>query len=196
MLKPFPSFTKKNPFGTKTINKNSLINNDLTGSLLRIQEPEIQRPNQDRNRIIIPKTINRADIETDLTGSLSRIEEPATKEIVEYRPNSIGVKTNNTKRKILDNRKSIFQYSARQIEKQITGFDETQNKLYVVNTILDYGTESVSSDNFELFYNGATVPFIYRVEQVGTTIEITFLEEYINYESLTLAQIFVVGKFK
>lgn len=196
MLKPFNSLIRKNPFGSKTINKNSLQNSDLTGSLLRIEEPNQISIIESRQKPTFSSVVNKTDIQTDLTGSLLRIEEPTKKPIVEYRTNTIGSKTNNSKKKILDARTSILQYSARQIEKQITSFDSVLNKLYIDNTILDYGTEVVTSDNFELFYNGATVPFIYNVQQVGNTIEITFSDDYIHYESLTLPQIFVVGKFK
>lgn len=197
MLNPFNSYTRKNPFGPKTINKNSIENTDITGSLQNIVEPSKYTKSQYRNKSVQISPVNKNSVEnTDITGSLQGITEPAKYNRSQYRTKEPVVRTFNDKTRSLNFNSQIIKFSAKQIEKQITSFDAEQNKLYISASVLDYDTEQITDENFELFYNGASVPFIYKVEQVGDDVVITFLEPYIIYESLQNSQIFVSGKFK
>lgn len=197
MLKPFNSYTRKNPYGIKTINRNSLPNSDITGSLEGIEEPEKYKRAQYRNRPTLTQPINTNSLpNSDVTGSLQDISEPTKYTKSQYRINTIGAKTINEKTRSLTHKKQVIQFSAKQIEKQITSFDSVENKLFIANTELDYDSEQITNENFELFYNGASVPFIYNIEQVGNDVVITLSEEYIDYDGLSISQVFVSGKFK
>lgn len=197
MLKPFNSYARKNPFGTSTINRNSLPNTDITGSLQGIEEPTKYTRSQYRNKSLQSKVTNLNSLPiSDITGSLQNIEQPTKYTKSQYRNNTIGVKTINEKTKSLSYKKQIIEFSAKQIEKQITSFDAGQNKLYISASSLDYDGEQITNENFELFYNGASVPFLYSVEQINNDVVVTFSENYIDYGSLQNSQVFVIGKFK
>lgn len=198
MLNPFRGInTRRNPFGVKVINRHELKTNDITGSLMGLKEPDRYYTSPNIRKAIQSGPINKNDIETDnITGSFENLEEPAKYIVAQNRPDTVGTKIVNEKQNTLDYNKQIIEYSSREIQKQITGFDASTNQLFISASIIDYGTEEVSSENFEILYNGATAPFIYKVEQVGPDVIITFSEEYVNYETLTNSQIFVLGKFK
>lgn len=197
MLNPFNSYTRKNPYGPKTINRNGIENADITGSLQNITEPTKYTKSQYRNKSVQINPINLNSIEnTDVTGSLQNITEPERYTKSQYRVKDSTIKTFNEKNRSLNFKNQIINFSAKQIEKQITSFDVGQNKLYISESVLDYDTEQITNENFELFYNGASVPFIYSVQQLNNDVVITFNENYIDYDNLQNSQVFVVGKFK
>lgn len=197
MLNPFNSYTRKSPYGPKTINRNGIENADITGSLQNITEPTKYVKSQYRNKSIQINPINLNSIEnTDVTGSLQNITEPERYIKSQYRVKDSTIKTFNEKNRSLNFKSQIINFSAKQIEKQITSFDAGQNKLYISASVIDYDTEQITNENFELFYNGASVPFIYSVQQLNNDVVITFNENYIDYDNLQNSQVFVVGKFK
>ncbi len=146
----------------------------------------------EKSVLINTKTIS----ETDLTGSLLSVEIP--KKFVNASLGRTAPKTTkivNSDKIVNDFRENILKYSARSIEKQITGFDANTNQLFISGTIIDYGTEAVSDKDFEIYYNGVRIPDIFMVEQINNDIIITLNEEHIAYETLSLSEIKVIGKF-
>jgi hypothetical protein len=61
---------------------------------------------------------------------------------------------------------------------------------------LDYGTEGASPNNFEVLVFGLHIPGNYKIEEVGNNVVITLSEYYIDYDNVTVNDIYVMGKFK
>ena len=66
----------------------------------------------------------------------------------------------------------------------------------ILNAQLDYGTEGASADNFELLVYGLNIPGDYSVKEVGNNVVITLNDEYIDFDNVTLNDIYVIGKLK
>ena len=66
----------------------------------------------------------------------------------------------------------------------------------ILNAQLDYGTEGASADNFELLVYGLNIPGDYSVKEVGSDVVITLNGEYIDFDNVTLNDIYVMGKLK
>ncbi len=58
----------------------------------------------------------------------------------------------------------------------------------------DYGTEGASPNNFEVLVYGLHVPGNYKVEDIGNDVVITFCDKYIDYDNVSLDDIYVIGK--
>jgi uncharacterized membrane protein YvbJ len=89
-----------------------------------------------------------------------------------------------------------LQHSARQITRRIDEFDNIENTLTILNVYLDYGTEGASPDNFEVLVYGLHIPGDYTIKEVGNNVVITLNDEYIDFDSVTINDIYVIGKFK
>ena len=146
---------------------------------------------------IIPK-INPNNLNDDLyiTGSLLNIEQPTTNKFnsnTKSNPNPTKLVNNKNKIKAFHN--EILQFSGKTIRKGIDTFDNTGfGTLTIYNVLLDYGTEGASSENFEILVYGLHLPGHYTVEQVGNNVVITLLNNYIDYDSVTINDIYVIGK--
>ena len=146
---------------------------------------------------IIPK-INPNNLNDDLyiTGSLLNIEQPTTNKF------SSNTKSNPNPTKLVNNKitisnfhKEILQHSARQVERRIDEFDNTGfGKLTILNVNTDYGTEGASPDNFEVLVYGLHIPGDYTIENVGSNVEITLGNDYIDFDNVTINDIYVIGK--
>ena len=78
----------------------------------------------------------------------------------------------------------------------VDAFDNNLNTLTIYNVSLDYGTEGVSPDNFEILVFGLHIPGDYTIKEVGNDVVITLNDEYIDFDNVTLDDIYVIGKFK
>lgn len=195
MLNRFNSYSRKRRVSTLVNTKNQEVT-DLTGSLLSIDIPSEITFTSGTKRSIKSTLVNKINLTTtDITGSLSQITEPIklTNSNIREMPKTTTVI--NSDKIVSDFREGILRYSARSIEKQITGFDANTNQLFISGTIIDYGTEAVSDKDFEIYYNGVRIPDIFMVEQINNDIIITLNEEHIEYETLSLSEIKVIGKF-
>jgi len=146
---------------------------------------------------IIPK-INPNNLNDDLyiTGSLLNIEAPTTNKFnSNTKSNPNPTKLVNNKNKIESFHNEILQFSGRTVSRIIDTFDNTGfGTLTIYNVLLDYGTEGASSENFEILVYGLHLPGHYIVKQVGNNVVITLLDNYIDYDSVTINDIYVIGK--
>jgi hypothetical protein len=98
----------------------------------------------------------------------------------------------------------ILQYSARYIKVEadiiekdsVGGGESILRKLIVNNRTLDYGTETVGPENFEIFIDGLHVPGIFNVKQNNQNIEITFTEGWIIDDRVLPTDVKIFGKIK
>ena len=146
------------------------------------------------NRIVPKVNINNLT-NNDLTGSLQNIEIPTnTKFQSKTRSNPNPIKLVNNKTKISDFYQEILENSARYNQRVIDEFDNNANTLTIYNVTLDYGTEGASPNNFEVLVYGLHIPGNYKIEEVGNNVVITLNEQYIDYDNVTINDIYVMGK--
>jgi hypothetical protein len=148
------------------------------------------------NRVVPKVNINNLT-NNDLTGSLQNIEIPTnTKFQSKTRSNPNPIKLVNNKTKISDFYQEILENSARYNQRMIDEFDNNTNTLTIYNVTLDYGTEGASPNNFEVLVFGLHIPGNYKIEEVGNNVVITLNEQYIDYDNVTINDIYVMGKLK
>ena len=146
------------------------------------------------NRVI--QKINTNNLtNADLTGSLLNIEIPTnTKFESTTKSNPNPIKLVNNKNKILEFYNEILQFSARKVSRKIDEFDNIKNTLTILNTYLDYGTEGASPDNFEILVYGLHIPGDFTIKEIGNNVVITLNDEYIDFDNVTIDDIYVIGK--
>ena len=146
------------------------------------------------NRVVPKVNINNLT-NSDLTGSLQNIEIPTnTKFQSKTRSNPNPTKLVNNKTKISEFYQEILENSARYNQRIIDEFDNNTNTLTIYNVTLDYGTEGASPNNFEVLVYGLHIPGNYKIEEVGNNVVITLNEQYIDYDNVTVNDIYVMGK--
>ena len=106
------------------------------------------------------------------------------------------IKLVNNKTKISDFYQEILENSARYNQRVIDEFDNNTNTLTIYNVTLDYGTEGASPNNFEVLVFGLHIPGNYTIKEVGNNVVITLNEQYIDYDNVTINDIYVMGKLK
>jgi hypothetical protein len=149
------------------------------------------------NRVIPTKVNPENLVNLDLTGSLQNIEAPTTNKFnSNTRSNPNPIKLVNNKSTISNFHQEILEHSARYVSRTIDTFDNTENTLTIYNVSLDYGTEGASSDNFEVLVYGLHIPGDYTIKEVGNNVVITLNDEYIDFDSVTINDIYVIGKLK
>jgi hypothetical protein len=110
-------------------------------------------------------------------------------------PNSIKVVNNKTT--ISDFYQEILENSARYVKRSVDSFNNDGfGTLTILNVTLDYGTEGASPNNFEVLVFGLHIPGNYKIEEVGNNVVITLNEQYIDYDNVTINDIYVMGKLK
>jgi hypothetical protein len=147
------------------------------------------------NRIIPKVNTNNLNDNSYLTGSLLNIELPTTRSFDSHtRSNPNPIKVVNNKTIISDFYQEILEHSARYNQRVIDEFDNNANTLTIYNVTLDYGTEGASPDNFEVLVYGLHIPGNYTIKEVGNDVVITLNEQYIDYDNVTINDIYVMGK--
>jgi hypothetical protein len=147
------------------------------------------------NRVIPAKVNPENLVNLDLTGSLQNIQLPTTNKFnSNTRSNPNPIKLVNNKSTISNFHQEILEHSARYISRQIDEFDNTENTLTIYNVSLDYGTEGASSDNFEVLVYGLHIPGDYTITEVGNNVVIKLNDEYIDFDNVTINDIYVIGK--
>jgi len=144
---------------------------------------------------IIPKINPNNLVSTDLTGSLLNIEIPTNTKFeskTKSNPNPIHIV--NNKSTINDFYLEILQHSARKVDRKIDEFDNNLNTLTIKNVVLDYGTEGASPNNFEILVYGLHIPGDYTIGEVGNNVVIKLNDYYIDYDNVTIDDIYVIGK--
>lgn len=146
---------------------------------------------------VVPKVNINNLTNNDLTGSLLNIVIPTnTKFQSKTRSNPNPIKLVNNKTTISDFHQEILEHSARYVQRNVDEFDNNTNTLTIYNVTLDYGTEGASPNNFEVLVFGLHIPGNYKIEEVGNNVVITLNEQYIDYDNVTINDIYVMGKLK
>lgn len=148
---------------------------------------------------VVPKINTNSLMDTDLTGSLQDIinnSMPVSKKQSHTRQNPNPTKIVNNTNVINDFHLEILQNSGRTIQKSVDSFDNVLNTLTINNTTLDYGTEGANPNNFEIMVFGLHIPGDFIVSEVDGDVVITLGDTYIDFDSVTLNDIYVFGKFK
>ncbi len=145
---------------------------------------------------VIPARINPENlVNLDLTGSLQNIEAPTTNKFnSKTRSNPNPIKLVNNKSTISNFHQEILEHSARYVSRQIDEFSNSENTLTIYNVSLDYGTEGPSSDNFEVLVYGLHIPGDYTITQIGNNVVVKLNDEYIDFDNVTINDIYVIGK--
>ncbi len=199
MLKRFSSNARKINKIIPKVNPNNL--NDslyITASLLNVELPSTNLyQSNTRKNPFGPTVINKNNINDNLyvTASLANIELPSSASYQSHtRSNPNPIKLVNNKTKISDFYQEILENSARYNQRVIDEFDNNTNTLTIYNVTLDYGTEGASPNNFEVLVFGLHIPGNYTIKEVGNNVVITLNEEYIDYDNVTINDIYVMGK--
>jgi hypothetical protein len=151
--------------------------------------------NRKLNRVIPPRVNTKNLVNLDLTGSLQNIELPTTNKFnSNTRSNPNSIKLVNNKSTISNFYQEILEHSARYVSRQIDEFNNTENTLTIYNVTLDYGTEGASSDNFEVLVYGLHIPGDYTITQIGNNVVVKLNDEYIDFDNVTINDIYVIGK--
>ena len=146
---------------------------------------------------IVPKINPNNLVSNDLTGSLANIEIPSSASYQSHtRSNLNPIKVVNNKTTISDFYQEILEHSARYIQRNVDVFDNNANTLTIYSASLDYGTEGASPNNFEVLVFGLHIPGNYTIKEVGNNVVITLNEQYIDYDNVTINDIYVMGKLK
>ena len=112
------------------------------------------------------------------------------------RSNPNQIKVVNNKTTISSFYQEILQHSAKQIQRKIDEFHNTGfGTLTIYNVRTDYGTEGASPDNFEVLVYGLHIPGDYTITEVGNNVVVTLLNGYIDFDNVTIDDIYVIGKF-
>ena len=144
---------------------------------------------------IIPKINPNNLVSTDLTGSLANIEIPNnTKFESKTRSNSNKTNIVNNKSTINNFHLEILEHSARKISRAVDAFDNVSNTLTLYNAYLDYGTEGASPNNFEILVFGLHIPGNFTLAEIGNNVVITLNDRYIDFDNVTIDDIYVIGK--
>jgi hypothetical protein len=151
--------------------------------------------NRKLNRVIPPRVNTENLVNLDLTGSLQNIELPTTNKFnSNTRSNPNPIKLVNNKSTISNFYQEILEHSARYVSRQIDEFNNSENTLTIYNVTLDYGTEGASSDNFEVLVYGLHIPGDYTITQIGNNVVVKLNDEYIDFDNVTINDIYVIGK--
>ena len=147
------------------------------------------------NRIIPKVNVNNLSESLDLTGSLENITIPSSKKFEsQVRKNPNPIKLVNNKSKISQFYEEILEFSGRLVQRNIDEFDNIANTLTLRNFSLDYGTEGASPENFEVLVYGLHIPGDYTIKEVGNDVVVSLGSEYIDFDYVTINDIYVVGK--
>jgi hypothetical protein len=147
------------------------------------------------NRIIPKVNVNNLSESLDLTGSLENITIPSSKKFEsQVRKNPNPIKLVNNKSKISQFYEEILEFSGRLVQRNIDEFDNTANTLTLRNFSLDYGTEGASPENFEVLVYGLHIPGDYTIKEVGNDVVVSLGSDYIDFDYVTINDIYVVGK--
>jgi hypothetical protein len=201
MLNQFSSNARKLNRIISKVNFNNL--NDslyITASLLNIELPSSASYQSNTRQNPFGATVinkNNINYNSYTTASLKNIELPSSSSYQSHtRSNSNPITIINNTQTIADFHTEIFQHSAKYIQTKVNEFDNNLNTLTIYNIKLDYGTQGANSDNFEIFVFGLQIPGDYTIKEIGQNVVISLNDKYIDFDNITLDDIYVIGKFK
>ena len=152
----------------------------------------------------VPKNIKGNTLDND--AYIAYLESIAEAEYAEHntgiqkttsnvRKNTNQKQVTNTSNKIKDFHNEVVEFGARYAKRRIDSFDNTGfGLLRINNVILDYGIEGVTADNFEVLVFGLHIPGDFHIEQWENDVVIELHDTYIDFDSTTIEDIYVIGK--
>ncbi len=203
MLKRFSSNTKKINRIVSQINLNNLSGSGYLDNILddyRLQASlSASFDGRDENGNELPP----AEAYQELSASLEYTYIPSfdtstsTKSDSRTRSNANPTKLVNNKNKISDFYNEILQFGSRSIRKSIDEFSNSgYGSLTIYRSSLDYGTEGATPNNFEILVFGLHIPGDYRIYEQNGNVVVSLNDSYIDFDNVTIDDIYVIGKFK
>ena len=202
MLKQFNSNAKKLNRAIKEINLNDLSGSGYLDNLLDDYILQTSLSSSFDGRDINGNPLSSSQAMLELSASIAYNYNTSfdtsipTKFNSNTKSNPNPIKIVNNKTIISDFYQEILENSARYNQRIVDAFDNNLNTLTINNVKLDYGTEGASPDNFEILVYGLHIAGNYTIKEVGDNVVITLNDEYIDFDNVTLDDIYVIGKFK
>lgn len=152
---------------------------------------------------VVPKDIKSNTL--DNAAYIAYLESIAEAEYAEHntgikktssksRSNPNPIKLTNNKNKIDSFYTEMLEMSARMISRKVDVFDNVANTLTIYNVMTAYGTENANPDNFEILVYGLHIPGDYSIKDVDNNVVITLNDGYIDFDNVTINDIYVIGK--
>ncbi len=200
MLKQFNSNSRKLNRVIQQINLNNLSGSGYLDNLLEDYKTQTSLSSSFDGRDINGNALSSSQAMLELSASIAYAYTASldvripTKFGGRTRSNPNPIKLVNNKTKISEFYQEILENSARYNQRVIDEFDNNTNTLTIYNVTLDYGTEGASPNNFEVLVFGLHIPGNYTIKEVGNNVVITLNEQYIDYDNVTINDIYVMGK--
>ena len=202
MLKQFNSNVRKLNRVIQQINLNNLSGSGYLDNLLEDYKTQTSLSSSFDGRDINGNPLSSSQAMLELSASIAYSYTASldvripTKFGGRTRSNPNPIKLVNNKTTISDFHQEILEHSARYVQRNVDAFDNNTNTLTIHSASLDYGTEGASPNNFEVLVFGLHIPGNYTIKEVGNNVVITLNEEYIDYDNVTINDIYVMGKLK
>jgi hypothetical protein len=203
MLKQFNSNVRKLNRVIQQINLNNLSGSGYLDNLLEDYKTQTSLSSSFDGRDINGNPLSSSQAMLELSASTAYNYNTSfdtsipTKFNSNTKSNPNPIKVVNNKTTISDFYQEILENSARYVKRSVDSFNSDGfGTLTILNAQLDYGTEGASADNFELLVYGLNIPGDYSVKEVGSDVVITLNGEYIDFDDVTLNDIYVMGKLK
>jgi hypothetical protein len=200
MLNRFNSNTRKLNRVIKQINLNNLSGSGYLDNLLNDYTSQLSLSGSFDGRDVSGNPLPIEQAKLELSASIGYIY-TASLDVRTPIKFSGRTKSNPNPTKLVNNKNTINNFyqeilenSARYNQRIIDEFDNNTNTLTILNVSLDYGTEGASPNNFEVLVFGLHIPGNYTIKEVGNNVVITLNEEYIDYDNVTINDIYVMGK--
>jgi hypothetical protein len=200
MLKRFSSNTRKLNRVLKQINLNNLSGSGYLDNLLEDYQLQssLSASFDGRDENGDPLSEEQAILELSASIAYNYNTSFDTRISTKFNSNTKSnpnpTKLVNNKNKITEFHNEILQFGARQNSRPIDEFDNINNTLTILNVTTDYGTEGASPENFEVLVFGLHIPGDYTIENVGNNVVVTLNDEYIDFDNVTINDIYVIGK--
>ena len=203
MLKQFNSNVRKLNRVIQQINLNNLSGSGYLDNLIDDYKTQTSLSSSFDGRDINGNPLSSSQAMLELSASIAYNYNTSfdtsipTKFNSNTKSNPNPIKVVNNKTTISDFYQEILENSARYVKRSVDSFNNDGfGTLTILNAQLDYGTEGASADNFELLVYGLNIPGDYSVKEVGSDVVITLNGEYIDFDNVTLNDIYVIGKLK
>lgn len=203
MLKQFNSNARKLNRVIKQINLNNLSGSDYIDNTLSdyLTQTSLSASFDGRDENGNPLPIEQAMLELSASIAYSYTSSFDTAIPTKFNSNNKSnpnpTKLVNNKNKIQSFYNEILQFSGRTIKKGIDEFNNSgYGNLIIYSSSLDYGTEGASPENFEVMAYGLHIPGDYRIYEQNGNVIVSLNDAYIDFNNVSVGDIYVIGKFK
>jgi len=203
MLKQFNSNARKLNRVIKQINLNNLSGSGYIDNTLSdyLTQTSLSASFDGRDENGNPLPIEQAMLELSASIAYSYTSSFDTAIPTKFNSNNKSnpnpTKLVNNKNKIESFYNEILQFSGRTIKKGIDEFNNSgYGNLIIYSSSLDYGTEGASPENFEVMAYGLHIPGDYRIYEQNGNVIVSLNDAYIDFNNVSVGDIYVIGKFK